>query len=91
MPATIASTARPGLVKSPGAVSRLFGSYGHGLVRYFVRRAAIASLRGFDDDALRDVGLVRSQIEGVVRGLITLPGREDVKAAAPARGTQPCN
>jgi uncharacterized protein YjiS (DUF1127 family) len=38
---------------------------------YFVRRAAIASLREADDHALWDIGIVRLQIDAAVDGLIT--------------------
>lgn len=91
MSASIITIAQAACVKGLGALSRLFGSYWLGLLRYSVRRAAIASLRDSDDDALRDVGLARSQIERAVRGLSTLPGRQDVKADAPARGRLSCN
>jgi uncharacterized protein YjiS (DUF1127 family) len=40
--------------------------------RDFVHRAAIASLRGLDDRALRNIGLERSQVEAAVYGFITL-------------------
>ena len=39
---------------------------------YFLRRTAIATLRELDDRALRDIGIVRSQIEAAVRGFIPL-------------------
>jgi uncharacterized protein YjiS (DUF1127 family) len=44
-----------------------------GLARHFVRRTAIATLREFDDRALRDICIARSQIEAAVHGFITLP------------------
>jgi len=43
-----------------------------GIARYFVRRAAMASLHELDERALRDIGLVRSQIEGAVCGFMRL-------------------
>jgi len=43
-----------------------------GIARYLVRRAAMASLHELDDRALRDIGLVRSQIEGAVCGFMRL-------------------
>ena len=58
-----------------GAFSRLLSACCEGIARYFVRRAAIASLRELDDRALRDIGLARSQIEAAVHGFITAPGR----------------
>ena len=43
--------------------------------RHFARRAAVAYLRELDDEALRDIGLVRSQIEAAVHGFMTTPNR----------------
>jgi uncharacterized protein YjiS (DUF1127 family) len=45
------------------------------IARYFVRRTAIACLCELDDRALRDIGLVRSQIEAAVHGFMTAPDR----------------
>ena len=75
MSATLATIVRPEVTKRPGAFSRLFGACRDGIARYFVRRAAIASLRALDDRVLRDIGLERSQIEGAVHGVITRSGR----------------
>ena len=46
------------------------------IAAFFFRRSAIASLHEFDDRALRDIGLERSQIEAAVYGLVTLRNRE---------------
>ena len=48
-----------------------------GIAAHCFRRAAITSLNEFDDRALRDIGLERSQIEAAVYGFVTLrkPGR----------------
>jgi uncharacterized protein YjiS (DUF1127 family) len=73
MSATLSTTIWPAVTKRSGAFSRLLSAFWNGIVGYFVRRAAIATLRELDDRALRDVGLVRSQIEGAVHGFITPP------------------
>jgi uncharacterized protein YjiS (DUF1127 family) len=75
MSATLSTIIRPAVTKRPGAFSRLFSACLDGIARYFVRRAAIACLRELDDRALRDIGLVRSQIESAVHGLMTAPDR----------------
>ena len=72
MPETLSTLVRPAVTKRPGAFSRLLSAYCEGIVGYFVRRSAVASLRELDDRALRDIGLVRSQIEGAVCGFIRL-------------------
>jgi uncharacterized protein YjiS (DUF1127 family) len=73
MSATLSTIVRPAGTKSPGASLRIFNACWKGIARYFVRRAAIASLRELDDCALRDIGLARSQIEAAVHGLMTAP------------------
>ena len=45
------------------------------LAREIRRRQAVSALCEFDDFALRDIGLVRSQIEAAVYGLVTPPDR----------------
>jgi uncharacterized protein YjiS (DUF1127 family) len=72
MSATLAPIVRPEVTTRPGVFSRLFSACWGGIARYFVRRAAIASLHELDDRALRDIGLVRSQIEAAVCGFNTL-------------------
>jgi uncharacterized protein YjiS (DUF1127 family) len=74
------------VTKRSGAASRLLNACYAAIADYFVRRAAIARLRDFDDCALRDIGLARSQIEQAVRGLITRPGEEMARASR-ARAT----
>jgi uncharacterized protein YjiS (DUF1127 family) len=71
MSTTVSTIVRPGVTKRPGAFSRLLNAYCEGIARYFVRRAAIASLHKLDDRALRDIGINRSQIEAAVDGFIT--------------------
>ena len=72
MSAALATIVRPEVTKRPGAFSQLFASCCDAIAGYFVRRAAIATLRELDDRALRDIGLARSQIEAAVHGFITL-------------------
>jgi len=78
MSATLATMARPKVTNRLRAFSRLFSAFWYGMARYFFRRAAIASLRGLDARELRDIGLVRSQIEDAVCGFVTLSDRERI-------------
>jgi uncharacterized protein YjiS (DUF1127 family) len=66
---------RPNLAKRAGALSRLFSACMGEIVRYLACRAAIKSLRELDDRALKDIGLVRGQIEPAVLGFIARPDR----------------
>jgi uncharacterized protein YjiS (DUF1127 family) len=75
MSITLATIVRPEVAQSAGAFFRLFTACMDGIVRYFARRTAVASLRELDDRALRDIGLVRSQIEPAVHGFMTRPDR----------------
>ncbi|MEX2745942.1 DUF1127 domain-containing protein [Rhizobium mongolense] len=45
------------------------------MARFLVRRAAIARLCELDDDALKDIGLARSEIEAAAYGLMTASKR----------------
>ena len=63
------------MTEESGARFQVFKACGERIVRYFVSRAAVASLRELDDLALRDIGLSRFQIESAVAGFITLPNR----------------
>jgi uncharacterized protein YjiS (DUF1127 family) len=72
MSTTLATIARSEVAKRPDALSRLFSACWYGFARYFVRRADIASLRELSDRELRDIGLVRSQIEDAVCGFVRL-------------------
>ena len=72
MSATFSTIVRPALTKRPGAFTQLFSVTLERIVRYFVCRAAIATLHALDDRALRDIGLERSEIEAAVHELITL-------------------
>ena len=73
MSATLVTVARPAAVKRPATVSRICVACWDAVAGYLVRRSAIATLRELDDRALQDIGIARSQIEGAVQGLISLP------------------
>jgi uncharacterized protein YjiS (DUF1127 family) len=68
MSITLSTIVRPAFTKRRGSFSRRLNSYCDEIAGYFFRRAAIASLRELDDRALRDIGLVRSQIDAAVHG-----------------------
>jgi len=59
--------------RSPAGLGRLLGGFLHGLVAYWARREAIKVLSEMDDRALRDIGILRSQIEVAVGGALN-PG-----------------
>ena len=54
---------------------KLLGACCEAIVGYFLRRAATKSLSQLDDRALRDIGLVRSQVEAAALGFMTDPSR----------------
>ena len=58
--------------KASKRLSRPLGACWEGIAGYFFRRSAVISLNEFDDRALRDIGLERSQIEAAVYGLVTV-------------------
>jgi uncharacterized protein YjiS (DUF1127 family) len=64
---------RPAVTKGLSASIRLVSDCLDRIARYFVRRAAVASLRELDDRALRDIGITRNQIEAAVHGFVTFP------------------
>jgi uncharacterized protein YjiS (DUF1127 family) len=72
MSATLVTIGRPAAAERP-AISRMCVACWDAVSGYFVRRSAIATLRELDDRALRDIGIVRSQIEPAVHGFISLP------------------
>jgi uncharacterized protein YjiS (DUF1127 family) len=78
MSATIQNTIRPTARITPGTLTQALSAGWDVLVGYFVRRAAIATLRELDDRALQDMGIARSQIEAAVRGLVTSFDREEM-------------
>jgi uncharacterized protein YjiS (DUF1127 family) len=78
MSAIASNTVRPAIGKTPVALAQLLGARWEAIVRYFVRRAAIATLREFDDRALRDIGVERTDIEAAVYGLVTPLGQERI-------------
>ncbi len=75
MSATLVTIARPAAEKKPATITRICAACWDAVVGYVVRRTAIATLRELDDRALRDIGIARSEIEGVVQGFISLPDR----------------
>jgi len=58
-----------------GHFSRLLGACCDAIVGYFLRRAEMKRLSQLDDRALRDIGLVRSQIEAATQGYMMDPSR----------------
>ena len=75
MSATLATIVRPEVTKRANAFTQILSACWDGIARHLVRRAAIKSLGELDDRALRDIGIVRSQIEAAVHGFITLPNQ----------------
>ncbi|SFB85730.1 protein of unknown function [Bosea sp. CRIB-10] len=75
MSAVLPIITRPVSAKRSETLLRLPGSLYRAVTRYFGYRAAIASLREFDEHALHDIGIDRSQIEAAVHGLVPRPGR----------------
>jgi uncharacterized protein YjiS (DUF1127 family) len=73
MSATLSTIVRLAGTKTHGAFLRTFNACWQRIARYCVRRAAIISLRELDDEALRDMGIARSQIEAAAYGLVTNP------------------
>ena len=62
------SPAQPSIPYWAGGFVRRIGVWAHAAVAYWERRAAIRALLERDDRELRDIGLVRSQIEAAVGG-----------------------
>ena len=58
------------MLLNAGGFFRRLGRWTHALVAYSYRRTAVKALRQLDDRELRDIGLVRSQIERAVWGLV---------------------
>ena len=59
---------RPADTTASGGIVRWIGRGAHALAAYCERRAAIRALLQRDDRELRDIGIVRSQIEPAVCG-----------------------
>lgn len=70
MSAVLPIITRPASAKRSEALLRLPGAFFQAIARYFAHRAAIAELREFDEHALHDIGIARSQIEAAVQGRI---------------------
>lgn len=62
------SSAQPSIPSLSGGLIRWLGASAHAVVAHWERRAAIRALLERDDRELRDIGLVRSQIEAAVGG-----------------------
>jgi uncharacterized protein YjiS (DUF1127 family) len=62
-------------MKRPATFAKAFSACWYGVARHFACRAAINSLSELDDRALRDIGLLRCQIEAAVHGFMTAPDR----------------
>ena len=75
MSAALSTLVRPARTKCPSARLWILNTCWEGIARYFVRRAAMESLRELDDHGLRDIGLARSQIEAAFHGFLTTPNR----------------
>jgi uncharacterized protein YjiS (DUF1127 family) len=71
MSATVSNVIPPAAERTPGMLARHLNACMDAIVRYFVRRGAIATLRELDDRTLWDIGLARSEIEAAVHGLVT--------------------
>jgi uncharacterized protein YjiS (DUF1127 family) len=66
---TISSGAeQPSIANPLSGLVRWIASLAHGIAAYGERRAAIRALLQRDDRELRDIGLLRSQIEAAVCG-----------------------
>ena len=66
---TISQTAaQPSIPQLSGGLVRWLGAGALAAAAYWERRAAIRALLARDDRELRDIGLVRSQIEAAVGG-----------------------
>ncbi|MCR4520045.1 DUF1127 domain-containing protein [Bosea sp. 47.2.35] len=76
MSAVLPIITRPVSTKRSEALLRLPGALYQAASRYFVNRAAIADLYEFDEHALHDIGIARSQIEAAVHGLVPRPDRK---------------
>jgi uncharacterized protein YjiS (DUF1127 family) len=76
MSATLSTIFQPAVTVSPGRyVRRLFHAWAGDIAHYFDRRTALKRLGEFSDRELRDIGLVRGQIEAAVYGFISRPDR----------------
>ena len=62
------SPAQPSIPNLGGGLVRWIGIWARAVAAYWERRAAIKVLLERDDRELRDIGLVRSQIEAAVGG-----------------------
>lgn len=70
---TLSIFSRPDAAKHAVASYRVSGNAWRQPARYFAHRAAISRLREFEDFALKDIGISRSQIGAAVCGVATAP------------------
>jgi len=70
MSAAVSNIVGPVAAKAPGTFAQLVNACCYAIVGHFIRRGAVATLRELDDRTLRDIGLVRTQIEAAVHGLL---------------------
>src|SRR6266536_371353 len=68
MTTTFSPAAQPAISGSSGGLVRRIEGWAYALIAYWDRRVAIKTLHELDDRALRDIGIVRSQIEAAVGG-----------------------
>jgi uncharacterized protein YjiS (DUF1127 family) len=61
--------AQPSIPNLWAGLVRWIGIWAHAVVAYWERRAAIKALLERNDRELRDIGIVRSQIEAAVGGV----------------------
>ncbi|RXT56388.1 hypothetical protein B6S44_04760 [Bosea sp. Tri-44] len=75
MSAFLPAITHPVTAKRSEALLRMPGALYRAIARYLDHRAAIADLREFDEQALQDIGINRSQIEAAVHGFVPRTGR----------------
>ena len=72
------SAAQPSIPSLSGGFVRWIGAGARAAAAYWERRAAIRALLERDDRELRDIGLLRSQVEAAVGGAFN-PHRENMR------------
>lgn len=78
------ATPRAAIAGSSGVFARCAGALAHAVLAYWARRTAIKILSERDDRELRDIGLLRSQIEAAVSGAFN-PHRQSGITPRPPR------
>jgi uncharacterized protein YjiS (DUF1127 family) len=72
------SSAQPSIPQWSGGLVRWIAAGAHAVVAHWERRAVIRALLERDDRELRDIGIVRSQIEAAVGGAFN-PHRRNMR------------